>query len=524
MDELLRQVSTVLRGTWQRRWLGLAAAWAIGAVGAVVLFKIPDKYEATARVYLDTQSILRPLMQGLAVQPDPAQQVAMVGRTLISRPYMEKLVQTAGLDNGKIGDAERQGLIDHLMTAIKLNSVGRENLFTITYRDSEPGNAAKIIEALVTMFVEASQGDKLRDADTAQRFIEEQIATYERRLEEAENRLKQFKLRNIGLMGTDGKDYFARMAEAGKEAERIRTELRAAVQGRDALKKELAGEEPILLGEPAAAAQQGPISVPEIDGRLEPLRKQLDELLRKYTDIHPDVISTRKMVDQLEADRRKEVEARRKQLAAMATVRPNVSLSGNSVIERLKFALAEAEANIASLQARAAETDAQHNQLRGMAQRLPQIEAELAQLNRDYDIQRKNYQALVERRESVAMSKEVGAVGGLTNFKVVDPPRVSPGPVAPNRMLLLPAVLIAALAAGLAASFVSSQVAPTFHDARSLREVAQRPVLGTISLLPSEHTARERRRNNYAFFAALAGLVCVYGAVFFVLSVTSRVV
>jgi polysaccharide chain length determinant protein (PEP-CTERM system associated) len=519
MDELLRQITAVLRGTWQRRWLGLAAAWAVGAIGAVVLFKVPDKYEAAARVHLDTQSILRPLMSGLAVQPDPVQQVAMLGRTLISRPNIEKLVQTSGIEAGLPATMSRDSLVDSLIGSIRLTAVGRENLFLISYRDGEPGRAVRVVEGLISQFVEASQGDKRKDANAAQRFIEEQISTYEKKLEEAENRLKQFKLKNMGVMGSDGKDYFARMAEASREAERVRLELRAAIQSRDALKRELAGEEPILLMETPTVA--GPIVIPEIDGRLEALRKQLDELLRKYTDNHPDVISTRQIVEQLDAQRKREVEARKRATPPTRVVGP---VSGNPVIERLKVSLAEAEANIAALQARAIEYEAQYQQLRGQAQRLPQIEAELAQLNRDYEVQKKNYEALVSRRESAALSGEMGAAGGLTNFRVIDPPRVSPNPVSPNRRLLLPAVLLAALVAGVLVSFVFSQVAPTFHDARSLREIAQRPVLGTISLLPNDRLSRDRRRSHYAFFAALGGLVCVYGAVFFVLSVTSRVV
>jgi len=69
MDELLRQAITILRGMWHRRWLGLAVAWLVGVVGAAVVYKIPDRYAASARIYVDTQSLLGPLMAGLAIAP-----------------------------------------------------------------------------------------------------------------------------------------------------------------------------------------------------------------------------------------------------------------------------------------------------------------------------------------------------------------------------------------------------------------------------------------------------------------------
>ena len=212
MDELLRQLSTALRGMWQRRWWGLAAAW-IGAIaGAVALVLMPDKYEASARVFVDTDSILKPLMSGLAVQPNVQQQISIVTRTLLSRPNMEKLVRTTDLDLGLRTARDKDSLIDDLLSTIKLSSAGQNNLYIVTYRDPQPEKARRVVQSLVSMFVESSLGDSRKDADTARRFIEEQIQAYEKKLAEAENRVKEFKLRNMGLMNTDGRDFFARMA------------------------------------------------------------------------------------------------------------------------------------------------------------------------------------------------------------------------------------------------------------------------------------------------------------------------
>ena len=98
MEELIAQFTSIARGMWKFRWTGLIVAWVVGAVGAVVAFKVPDRYEAMARIFVDTQSILKPLMSGLAVQPNVDQQVTMLSRTLISRPNIEKLVRMADLD------------------------------------------------------------------------------------------------------------------------------------------------------------------------------------------------------------------------------------------------------------------------------------------------------------------------------------------------------------------------------------------------------------------------------------------
>ena len=77
----------------------------------------------------------------------------------------------------------------------------RDNLYVIAYRDPDPEQAQRVVQALLSIFVESSLGDKRKGTDTARRFIEEQIRAYEKQLEEAENRLKDFKLKHLGSVG-----------------------------------------------------------------------------------------------------------------------------------------------------------------------------------------------------------------------------------------------------------------------------------------------------------------------------------
>jgi hypothetical protein len=142
---------------------------------------------------------------------------------------------------------------------------------------------------------------------------------------------------------------------------------------------------------------------------------------------------------------------------------------------------------------------------------MPQMEAEFAQLNRDYDVHRKNYETLVSRRESAEMSGEMEAVAGA-DFRLIDPPRVSPQPVAPNRALLLLLAFGAALGAGMAASFVASQIWPTFIDLRSVRDTTGLPVLGAVSMIVGEAQKRRERRSLIGFLSGMLALVGSYGA------------
>ncbi len=363
-----------------------------------------------------------------------------------------------------------------------------------------------MVQSLVSMFVESSLGDSRKDADTARRFIEDQIQAYEKKLAEAENRVKEFKLRNMGLMNTDGGDFFARMAALSEQINKARLDVRAAEQSRDAMKRELesAGSSRAPApGEPPPAEE---IAVPEIDARLQSLKQNLDDMLRRYTDKHPDVVNTRRIIAELEEQKKKEIEDRRQKMKPS-----DRAAAGNPVAQQLKIALAESEANVASVRAQLAEYEARFNQARANAQRVPEIEAELAALNRDYEVQKRNYEQLVSRRESVQLAGELDSTSAVVDFRIIDPPRVSPKPVAPNRLLLLPLVLLGALALGAVASLLVSLVLPTVHDGRTLREVSGRPVLGSVSLVPNPAFIRRARLASYGFAGGVSALVAIYG-------------
>lgn len=515
MEEVLRQFQSILRGMWRYRWPAVLTAWVAAIVGVVVVFKIPDQFEATARIYVDTQSILKPLMAGLTVQPNVEQQVSMLSRTLISRPNVEKLIRMADMDLKASSKAEQEALIDRLTKEIQVRNTGRDNLYSLVFRDSDQEKAKRVIQSLVSIFVESSLGASRKDTDSAKTFLNEQIKQYEAKLEEAEARVKEFRLRNIDTQAPDGKDAASRMTEIAKQLEQAKLELREAENARDAARAQLAAEK----GQGASLAtqsllQESSISVatPEIDARIELQKRNLDALLQRYTDQHPDVLSTRRLLKDLEDQKRREVSELRK--AALATAAATPSTAGGAgpslAAQELNRLMAGAEVQVAALKARVVEYTNRYNAARSSLKTAPQIEAEAAQLNRDYGIIKKNYEDLVARKQSAIMSGELDVASGVADFRLIDPPRVTPKPVSPNRLALLPLALIGALAVGLAVALVASQLRPVFNDAHELRTKTGLPLLGVVSMSLTDGERRAERRGMIQFYGATAGLVGVF--------------
>ena len=510
MEEIFRQAVITLRGMWRYRWLGLATAWAVGAIGVVAVMFTPDKYEASARIYVNTESILKPLMSGMTVQPNVEQRIEMLSRIVISRPNVEKLVHMVGLDAAAKSREDNEKLIDEVIKLLAIRGVGRENIYTLTFRDRQPERAKRVVELFSSMFIESGQGGKISDTDAARKFIDEQIANYEKKLQNAENRLKEFKLRYLGMSPGQGGDYFARMSEAGALLSRAQLELREAENSRDAYKRELAKlaseEASSAPSAPPAASAGGPIS--EVDARIDSMRRNLDVLLYRYTDSHPDVVGIRRVINELEEQKRQLVAARKSDGAPL----PQAAPGGTRASELLRVQLAAAEANAASLRTRVAEYADRYNRLKDSARLMPQLEVEYAQLNRDYEVNKKNYENLVSRRESASISSEMQTVSGVADFRVIDPPRVDPRPVAPNRLLLIPLTLLVALGAGFAVAFIAMEVRPAFYDGRSLREATGLPMLGTVSMIVSEPRKRERRNSMIRFLSGVGALLGAYVA------------
>ncbi len=531
MQELVQQLLVFLRGMWKFRWPGLVVAWATAVIGVVAVWKIPDQYEASARIFVDTDSILKPLMSGLAVQPNVEQQVGMLSRTLISRPNIEKLIRMADLDLKSQSKGEQETLIEKLTKGIEIRTAGGNNLYAMAYRDSEQDRAKRVIQSMVSIFVESGLGSSRKDTDSAKTFLNEQIKTFEAKLEEAEARMKEFRLRNLDRQSADGKDVATRLSEINGQLEAARLQLREAERARDAAKRQLAearGQAPssalpnLLANSKGASGEPAAVSTPEIDARIDAQKRNLDALLQRYTDQHPDVLGTRRLIADLEEQKRKEVQELQRRAAAMPAPVAAGGANESLATQELNRMMATAEVQVASIQARVDEYAGRYAQVRESLKTAPQIEAESAQLNRDYAITKKGYEDLVSRRQSAVMSGDLDVASGVAEFRLIDPPRVAPKPVSPNRLLLLPLVLLASLALGLFFAFAASQMRPTFANSEELRQLTGLPLLGVVTLLTTDDDRRRERQSLFRFVAASGGLVGLFGAGLITMSLMSR--
>jgi polysaccharide chain length determinant protein (PEP-CTERM system associated) len=525
MEQILEQVFGILRGVWRYRWIAMIVAWVICLLAWPVILVLPNKYEAGARVFVDPSTALRPVIQGIAIEQDVNAELNLVRQSLLSGPQLQKIVEQTGLDAGAVNPAQRARAVDELRSRLEIAAQINQGspaeggqalpsrVYQISYQDQDQDRALKVVKILLDNFMEGTLSGKRRGSMAAQRFVEDQIRDYETRLNEAEQRLADFKKKNVGMVpGDQTNDYFTRLQNEMDAVKKADTQLGIAMTRRNALTQQLRGEAPIAASG-GVAATTGPSGTLQAGGdtlsRIKETQAKLDELLLRFTDRHPDVIALRETLEQLKQRRATELDAlRRGDPNAAATT----GASSNPVYQSIQLALNQADVEIAGLRGELNDHQSKVADLRRMVDTMPQVEAEFARLNRDYTVTKTQYTALVERLEKARLGEEAEATGSV-RFEVIDPPSVGFKPVSPRRALLLAATLAGGIAVGLGVAYLLSLLNPVFHSARQLSERTGVLVLGMVSAFRAPGDALKLRRDVIGYSAAFVLLVCAAGGV-----------
>jgi polysaccharide chain length determinant protein (PEP-CTERM system associated) len=490
MKELMRHYATEL---WARRWWVVGIVWLVSLAGWFVVARMPDIYASSARVYVDTQSLLNPLMKGMTVRPDIEQQIEIMRRTLISRPNMEQLIRLTDLDLTVNSEGAREALLSGLEQRIRFAGEGRQ-IFNIQFEDSDPKLAHSIVQSLLQIFVEQNVGDSRRDIERTRRFVDTQIADYEKRLRDSEAQVAEF--RRVNAEELRYKDIVNnRLQTVEFDIRQLENQLQAGTWQRDQLKTQLAGTPATLAGADAAQAAASQAASPA-GQRVEQLRQQLSEMRLRFTEQNPSIINMKRMIEQAEAD------ARRQSGGGSVP---------NPLRKQLEGEIQRLDLEIASIGRRIELRNNELGELRKRQDEVPAVELQLAQMNRDYGVLRQNYDQLIERRESIRMADRLDSQTSNVDFRVVEPPIVPTRPSGPNRALLFGGVLGAAFAAALGVVFVLIQLKDSFSNPNRLREAFDLPVLGSVSMVASPKRRRWRRVEVSALGGSVAALLLVFG-------------
>lgn len=494
MNDVYEQIKFFVNSVWQRRFHALAVAWFVCLAGWVVVATMPNAYKSSARIFIDTSNILRPLLKGLAVETDIEAELELMRRTLTSRANLSNVARLTDLDLTVSTPYEMQALLDSLKSRTGIKSEGRR-LLTISFMDSDPVRARDVTQALVTTFIDMNLGHGREDIDAASQFLDSRIAEYEQQLQQAEERLANFKQEKLSKLPSQAN---AQLRIEALRNERLEAEatLRRATSQRDVLRQQL----------------EAPGSVIR-DPRIEELEESLRDLLSRYTEQHPEVLALRRKLKALRKARDSDSLANPAQALAGASQTPSSSVEPDwtsGAVAKIKLDLAQNETDIAFYNGRVSRITRRINNLDRAVAQIPGVEAELTRLNRDYEVLKAKNTELLGRREQARISRERDTRANDIKFRILEPPRVPGSPTGPSRSLLLLVSLFGGIGAGIVFALLLGLLSNAVTDPEQLRESFGLPILGTVSTIDSFKHHSLRLAQSSAFFTGLALLFVTF--------------
>ncbi len=499
LRDLLSTIFTHARGMWRFRWVAMGLAWVVCGLGWYYVYSMPDVYEAEARVFVDTDSVVRKLLQNIAVSNDVMTEVNIVTREMLSRPNVAEVARETDLDLKVTTPQEFENLLTSLQQQIKVAG-SRDQVFTISFQHPNRDRAEMVVRSLVDTFVEKSLGADRTESVRAQTFLEEQISEYDQRLTDAEDRLAQFKRDNLQFMPDQRGDYFGKLQLAQATLGGTRQRLRVAEERKGELQRQIDGEEPVFDVMPSDDSSFA-------SSRIQQLESELDVLRLQYTDRHPRIGQILATIEALQQQLADEQATRKEWAPPVSSTNP---LDLNPVYQNMRIQLSNIDVEIAELHAQERQQAAEVTELQRLVDTIPQVEAELNRLNRDYGIVKTKYEQLVQQLETANSGESMAQSIDEVQFRIIEPPYADASPIGPNRSLFLGVVLVIALGAGGALAFLLNQLRPVFIGKRSVTEITGLPVLTSVSMLQTHAQTVAARRNMYLLLAGALALFTLH--------------
>lgn len=501
IHEQINVIYGYLHGLWRYRWSALVITWVVAVAGWTYVYSLPDHFSAKATVNIDTSSVMEPLLQGLAVETDTQGEVNLMTRVLLSRENLLEVIRETDMDLNIKNPQDRERLVQQLSSSISITNLGNSrssgNIYEIKYESASAELSFKVVFNLLNALIEDTLKSGRMSTVMAEQFLDEQIAEYESRLAESEQRLAEFQKKNAGFMPNEKGGYYAMLRQQQEDIDKTNSELARAKQAYNELRQQLSGESPLLGSNAYTKATAA---------KLRAYQEQLNDMLTQFTDEHPDVKALRARIKDLQDHG--DPDAR-----DGATPITDEEVAMNPVYQDLKAQESRARIEVGTLQVQLSEQRQKLAELKKSADVIPQVEADLVKLNRDYDITKERYLALVGRRESARLAQKVEKNNSELIFRVVDAPIVPLFPSGPNRLLFQTVVLLGAFVAGLGWCAFRFMLYPTFVDFKQLQKMIDLPVLGAISMQITPAKRHQRRVDLATFLAGVMMMMIAYAGV-----------
>ena len=444
---------------WCYRWTAIITGTILFVLGAAYVMRMPNVYDAWAQIYISKQTPLTQAASNVSLVGNEYGSSYVVQKTLLNDQNLRKVAEQLNPALNRLTPGQQESQIGALRSRVQIDPDQGDGFVEFHYKATEPQRAYRVVQLLVNLFLEANDDRTQRDLSQADLFLDAQIAVYQRKLAESQQKLTEFHQR-YGQVAPAADS--AEEAEAMADVAAARATLNTAV-ARDG----------------AAAPEQDQIV--QLEAKIAALRLQ-------YTDQYPDVI------------------AAKQQLAMLKQAQPQAKVGDSPAVVTARAELANAQSRL--------------RKARFRPELPPQIAGQEAELKRTDDVLRASYQELLSRREAAKMSIAVFGANNKAKYQITNAPTVPAFPSGPNRPLYLMAVVFAAVVGGIGAAYLRGAITGVFVAPRELEDAFQLPVIGTISWEETWHTGAAAENPRHAAIYVAFGAILLAATVLVLFSMS----
>ncbi len=463
----------------RRMWFVVPVALSI-VIGLALVWLLPRSYQATATIGVSAARVAPSLVGAAPI--DKQDRVRALSQQLLSTGVLEQVVREDHLDQGRSVASAVDDLRSNIQVslpssitpgggpaALPPNARADLDSYLVSYTDSTPEAAQRIVNKIVKVFVEANgKSREVRAQDTSQ-FIESQLQASGKRLNALEARLRDVKESYMGKLPEQTNANVAMVTGLQRQLEANATTIRGEQDRLTMIERQIEGLEQGADNTLAAAKGTPPETAA---ARVQNLRRQLADAQLTFTDKHPEII---RLKQQLSDAEKAAAEERGRPMSDRVA-----SLQTNPDYRQLGKDRDATRLRIADLRRTQAQINGSIHDYQSRVDAAPRVEQQLVSLQREYDLERQSYGELSQKKQAALLNEDLARKQGGEQFAVFLPATRPSEPVAPKPMRVLLMALAAGFVLGGAGVVAREYLDRSVHDARGLRDEFELPVLAEI--------------------------------------------
>jgi len=468
--EILDLLKLMRREIWEKRRVFAVVYLCTSILFLAMGWFWPKVYMSSSTILVDQQNILQPLMQGTTVTTEVHDRAKLAREVIFSRKAMSEVLEKSGWSLESLTGLEKERIIANIEGASRISSAG-PNLLRINFQDADPEHAYTVAKNLTDVFIDQSLLAKQKESREAFEFIDRQVKQYLAKLQAAEKALEVFNSANFDARPGSKDEVSTRIRTLRDRMDATSLELRELKIQNETLKKQLSGE---------AAITENLTREGQYRQRLVGLEEQLADARLQFFDAHPDIVKIKTQITSIEQSLL--AEQRRSALTIEGGGVSGVSGAATTSLlyQELRSQLANTETKLASLNARRDETRKLLAKEEDRIIRINGVEAQLAELTRDYQTNEGVYQDLSRNREAARISMNIDKENQGLTFKVQEPAVLPLTPLGVRLMHFMAAGFVLSFAFPIGLIFGLTLIDQKVRSSRVVSEALGLPVLATV--------------------------------------------